>query len=342
MKKYLIPLALITLIGSFSVAHANQYPTVYTGSDAAYWQQYYGSGYSLKQQQDKDALEYRLNSLQAQIQGDPQTMISTIDGRITALQTQRDQEINVMRDTYANHGIMIQFDSKLAEINTNYDSQISTLQQQKSNYASQIANEQQRQQQIADLKKQIENVDKETDAAEQKIKDDLSAKNQALIDARDAASSYTGRIPTAQEAFDYIDSLSLHDASVAFEKLDSINPDLASQTKVLYMQKYPHGKPGTAVNEDYRASLKATQTTPKVVKPSSAPKKTFFDDISTTTASTTTIKSDFAEIFSATTTASSTSTSPDSIKTPPTPLQPQPEGFVGKVFTFFKRLAFWR
>lgn len=325
MKKYIIAFVFVFFVGSFSITHASQYPTIYSGSDAAYWQQYFGPGYSLKQQQDKDALEYRLNSLEAQIQGDPQAMITTIDARISALQTQRDQEINAMRDTYANHGIMIQFDSKLAEINAKYDSQISTLQQQKNTYTLQIANEQKRQQEIADIKKQIEDVDKNADAAIQKVKDDLAAKNQKALNDSTAV-----RVPTAQEAFDYLDSLSLHDASIAFQKLNSINPDLASQTTELYKKKYPNGKAGTALNDENQASIKPTtkaisnpystdKETKSQTKEPTILKKGLFDDIQVSTASTT-----------------------QETKVEPTPPVQQKEGFVSKVFHFFKKLVFWK
>ena len=325
MKKYLTILAFAVFIGSFSLAHAaNQYPDIYSGPDAAYWQQYYGPGYTLKQQQDKDALEYRLKSLESQIQGDPQVMINTLDSRIADLKLQWQQEKGYMTEALANHGVLTGADQPsgaLSNVDIKYQNQINALQQQKSIYSSQVTAEQNRQQEILDIKKQMEEVDKNTDAEIQKVKDDLKVKNQEALDTftQEISKSYTGKIPTAQEAFSYLDSLSLHDASVAYAKLNSINPDLAAQTTELYNKKYPNGKPGSSLNDDYKGSLKGPTVIPdsnsvsKISKEAEVvPKKGFFDDGSTTTA------------------------------TISVPQEKPKEGIVSRVFSFFKRFVFWK
>lgn len=318
MKKYLVALAFVAFVVLALPAKAE---TLYVELSP---------GYLLKQSQEKSALEYRLRSLEAQINGDPQMMILQIESRIDELKRQRDDEKEYIRGVYGNNGIGNQLEFKLPEIDAKYQSQINALEGQKSSYNSQIKAEEKRQNDIAEIKRQLKEIDRKADQEIKKVKDDLEVKNQNALDAYipDGTTPYSGRIPTAQEAFDYLDSLSLHDASEAYQKLNSINPELATQTIELYNRKYPNGKAGTAMNDEYRENIKPiVQTSPntkniKELKPTlketSDTKKAFFDDISIPILSTTTSE----------------------IKVELPPVAPQ-EKFVDKVFNFFKRLKFW-
>ena len=260
----------------------------------------------IKQNETISSLQYQLQSLQ----NNSANSSSAIDSRIAELQQQRNTEKSYISGVYGQSGIGDQLQSKLSEIDEKYQSQIDALQQQKSSSPQQNNNEENNLgQRIIELQKQsIQQQDEY-----QKLLD-------AQLEAMKNAPQQIYQIETAPTpddvyaVFAYMDSLPLKDASVAYQKLKVINPILAEQVNTMYQTVYPHGKVGTATNDDYKASLKPTQNPTK--------------DVATTPVQT---------IQPTTTTTTSPIVPIENIK--PEPIR---QTFTDKFFGFFKRLIFWK
>ncbi len=216
--------------------------------------------YGLKAMQEKSDLEYRLKSMEAKIQGDPQLSIIQIDQRINEIRQQWNQERSYMTERFANMGILTtsgQAPEALSGIDAKYQNRINTLEQQKNYYNNMVANQEQKNREIAEIKRQIEEIDRKTDEDIQKIKTNVDNQNkQALGDfLRDVERFRPENKPTAQSAFDYIESFSLDDASGIYRKIEAVNPGLMPAVVTIYWKKYPNGKPGTSKHDEYLASL---------------------------------------------------------------------------------------
>lgn len=115
----------------------------------------------IKQNEALSALEYRLQTLEAQIVNSSQVSIDTINARIKALEAERDTEKRYVTGLYGSYGIGNQLDAKLAEIDAKYDAQINELEDEKDGYESDASaltkaekEAEQLRQQIIELQKQ--------------------------------------------------------------------------------------------------------------------------------------------------------------------------------------------
>ena len=272
----------------------------------------------IKQNEAISALEYRLQSLEAQIANNPAVSVDTIDARITALEGERDTEKQYITGLYGSYGIGNQLEAKLSEIDAKYTTQISNLENQKNEYASQVSAqakaekeaEQLRQQIIALQKQNLDLVNKQTD------------------------SYVTTEVFTGTDIYDgfvYMDSLPLEEASAFYQRVNTARPDVAKRITALYNVKYPHGKAGTAINDEYLASLPKASApvlpapTPKVTP---LPKAVESEPVMQTEATTTPVPTPTIQAPIPV------------IETPPAPT-PIQETFVDKVVGFFKRLVSW-
>lgn len=274
----------------------------------------------IKQQQEKSALEYRLQKLESSLSSNPSASLSTIESRIQQLKSERDTEINYIRGLYAQSGISNQIDAKVAEITAKYASQISALESQKSSYQSQ-ADVQAKEAEITELKLKIKQLeyDMQTKEYEQALKNMDALKNRTVTPS--APDVYVPNTTDPYTIFKYMDSLSLQGASDVYQKLLKTNPTLAEKVNAVYDEVYPNGKPGTWVNDEYKASQNTA--TKQVQKVPVVEKKPVTKE---------------AEIKAEPVIATSTQVTPaQEVKAP----EPIKQTFVQKVFGFFEKLAFW-
>lgn len=222
----------------------------------------------LKQQEEKSALEYRLQRLENGISGNSSSQISSLSARISQLESERTTEKNYVSGVYAHNGIANQLPAKLAEIDAKYSSQISSLQSQKSALENTVSNQQSSQTEISNLKLEIAQLKAKM------IDDELQANLKALekYQTQEKQSSYYSE-EDLLKLYNYLDSLSVKDASELYQQVKDKNEDVASRLNELQNKKYPNGKTGTGKNDDY---LKSQETvisevrnkivTPKAVK----------------------------------------------------------------------------
>lgn len=217
----------------------------------------------IKQQEEKSALEYRLQKLESGLSGNSSLMISTLSSRISQLEQERDTEKNYISGVYSSYGIGNQLQSKLAQIDAKYNSQISALRSQKADLENKASSQQSQELEIAELKLQIAKL--KDQIAEQEYK----ASQQALLKYQEKH-IYTDS--EVQEIFNYLDALTVQDASNLHQKIRRNNPEVADRLEALHIKKYPNGKPGTAKYADYLATLKPVK--PSVTTPSKTESKT--------------------------------------------------------------------
>lgn len=280
----------------------------------------------IKQQEEKSALEYRLQNLEAGLSGNSSAYISSLSSRISQLESERVTEKNYISGTYGKYGIGNQLPAKLAEIDSKYDTQISALQSQKASYQSDLATQQLKKEEINNLKLQIAQL------RAQIVDQELQANLKAL-------EKYQNPTPVVYsdadvyEYFLYLDSLSIDDASDFFQRLKIYNLDAAKRVTTLYNNKYPNGKPGTGKYEDYLATLIIPE--PIVIKeiPSIQEKKVVQKAEEVKTPVVVETKKEIQDIV-----ASSTTKEVVSLEKP---VVVEKEGFVQKVKHFFGRLFGW-
>lgn len=171
----------------------------------------------IKQREALSALEYRLQTLESQISNNPSSSLSTINSRISTLESERDVEINYIRGLYAKNGISNQADAKVAEITAKYASQISDLESQKSLYQSQIDNSS-KDSEIADLKLQIK-----------KLK--LEMQNSKAQSSEPQATIY--------DLYNWLETLSPDDWSAKLNLLKITNPENYKKIEDIYRIKHP-------------------------------------------------------------------------------------------------------
>lgn len=216
----------------------------------------------LKQQEEKSALEYRLQNLEAGISGNSLSYVLSLSSRISQLEAERTAEKNYISGTYGRYGIGNQLPAKLAEIDSKYDAQISVLQAQKASYQSTSLSQQSTEKEISDLKLQIAQL--RLQIVDQELQANLDALKKYETVAEPQPVYYSEE--DLQKLYVYLDSLSPQDASDFYQKVRAKNADVASRLDVLQNQKYPNGKAGTAKYEEYLKSIRKT-VEPEVVKP---------------------------------------------------------------------------
>lgn len=280
----------------------------------------------IRQQEEKSALEYRLQNLEAGISGNSSSYISSLSSRISQLESERATEKNYISGTYGQYGIGNQLPAKLAEIDSKYDAQINALQSQKASYQSDLATQQLKEKEISDLKLQIAQL------RAQIVDQELQANLKAL-------EKYQNPTPVVYsdayvyDFFLYLDSLSLDDASDFFQRVKINNPDVAGRVATLYNNKYPNGKPGTGKYEDYLATLKTPE--PIVLKevPLIQEKKVVQKAVEIKAPVVAEVKKEIQDIV-----ASSTA---EEVVLLEKPVVVEKESFVQKVRHFFGRLFGW-
>ena len=241
----------------------------------------------LVQQAEKSALEYRLRTIENQYQSNPQTSIFSIDQRISELQSQRDSEKEYLKGTLAHNGAYSPetWASYSAKIDAKYDPQINSLNQQKQTYQSQVSGQQQKDQEVAELKRLIlemqNSIDKQADIERKKVLDDFASRQQKLSDEYRAKIAIeqqklideSATVPPKEDfskvdvnkMFLYLDALASTDASNLWQRIHKNNPEVAARINILYYKKYPNGKYGDLKNV---APAKSNQkvTNPKTIK----------------------------------------------------------------------------
>lgn len=218
----------------------------------------------IKQQEEKSALEYRLKTLENQYRSNPQASIFSIEQRISELQRQKDTEKEYLKGMLAKNGAYSPeaWASYSAKTDAKYDSQISSLNQQKSSYQSQVSNQQQKDQEIERLRKELlEIIDRQADSERQRVLDELKEKQQKLDEEYKSKNSVNYSDEEVLLIFNHLDSLPLKEASAMHKVLIRNNDNLADKIKILYDKKYPNGK------TDISKSDKDTTTSQKAYTP---------------------------------------------------------------------------
>ncbi len=219
----------------------------------------------IKQQEEKSALEYRLKQLENSFSGNSSSQISSLSARISQLESERTTEKNYISGVYAQSGIANQLPAKLAEIDAKYNTQISSLQSQKSALENITSNQQSSQVEIANLKLEIAKL------KAQMVDDELQANLKALekYQIQEKQSSYYSEADLLK-LYNYLDSLSAKDAYELYSQIKAKNEDVASRLTELQNKKYPNGKTGTSKNIEYLKSIQkdvVAPTSKKTEKP---------------------------------------------------------------------------
>lgn len=311
MQKTTFSISILFFLCLFSVAHATDY-------------NYLPPDVGIKQNEALSALEYRLQTLEAQIANSPEVSINNIDSRIYVLETERDTEKRYVTGLYGSYGIGNQLDAKLAEIDAKYASQIGRLEDEKDEYKSVASALAKAEKEAEQLRKQIIELQKQNLSQIEEY--------QKLLDEQIGAYN-TPEVFTDADIYDgfvYMDSLPLEEASMFFARVKASRPDVAERITALYDIKYPNGKTGTAKNDEYLESLlKETTIVPPVIsqKPAVTPDIPSLEpeEVSEVLATPTTIPVAPIPVI-------------EEVETP----EPTQENFVQKVVSFFKSLAFWR
>lgn len=229
----------------------------------------FATGYSylpndiyIKQQEEKSALEYRLKSLESQIQNNPSVSVNTIEQRIVGLQRERDTEKSYVSYVYPHNGIADQLPAKLAEIDAKYQPQIDDLEQQKSSYQSQASSLDKANKEAQEIRLQLIALQKQYIQQLDDYQKLLDQNLELLKKAPQSTTPVEFSDSEVQEIFDYMESLSFKDESIIFNKIAKVNPVVAGRIVLLYDKRYPNGKTGSPKNDAY---LKPTTKTPIIV-----------------------------------------------------------------------------
>lgn len=191
-----------------SIAHATDY-------------NYLPADVGIKQKEALSALEYRLRSLESQVSSNPSVSISTINARISELQSERDTEINYIRGLYAQNGISNQADAKVAEITAKYASQISELESQKSSYQLQSGSNA-KEAEIAELKLKIKQLEYDMQTAEYEKATQIPKSSATIYDL-----------------YNWLETLPAEEWSAQLNLLRSMNPENYKKIEDIYRIKHP-------------------------------------------------------------------------------------------------------
>lgn len=300
MQKSLFSILVFVSLCSFSVAYATGY-------------NYLPDDVYIKQQQEKSALEYRLKNLESQISGSPQISILTIDQRIDELRQEWETKKEYTRDMLAHNGAYTpeSYSSLVAKFETEYSSQINSLEAQKSQYQQQINNQAKIDEEIAKIQQQIKEIDayydKQRDAVIQKYQQDTTPQKQATIG----------------DLYEWLETLPADEWTEKINLLKVSNP--TNYLKIVELYRIYHPEFFTQNEEP-----KATPTiTPKIAPlQKTAPKKVEQETKSFDVETIQTVKATSTPVITPT----------QETKQPEKPRQ----SFVQKVFGFFRSLMFWR
>lgn len=308
----------------------------------------------LVQQAEKSALEYRLRALENQYQSNPQISVLSIDQRISELQKQRDSEKEYLKGTLAHNGAFSPetWASYSAKIDAKYDPQINLLNQQKQTYQSQASDQQQKDQEIADLKRLIlemqNSIDKQADLERQKVLDNLALEQQKLREEDKAkiateqqkiTDEYTAKILPKEDfskvdvnkMFLYLDALAPTDASNLWQRIYKNNPEVALKINLLYYKKYPNEKNGDLENVTSPKPSVTPTTAPSLKSSPKVEKKVVTVSTSNTTATSVQATSEIKQ-----------DAPTDSTTQQATEVKPEKKSFIQKTSDFFKKIIFWR
>lgn len=191
-----------------SIAHATDY-------------NYLPADVGIKQKEALSVLEYRLQSLESQLSNNSSASISTINARISELQSERDTEINYIRSLYAQNGISNQADAKVEEITTKYASQISNLESQKSSYQSQ-SDSNAKEAEIAELKLKIKQLEYDMQTAEYEKATQIPKSSATIYDL-----------------YNWLETLPAEEWSAQLNLLKSMNPENYKKIEDIYRVNHP-------------------------------------------------------------------------------------------------------
>lgn len=184
----------------------------------------------IKQQEEKAALEYRISTLETNLQNSPTLSVLNIESRISQLEQEKQTEINYTTGLYAKNGISNQLPDAIAKINAKYDSQIENLEQQIEEYEDMMSAESDLQSEIRDLKAQLTEIEQQ-----------MSQTTQGSSEATSVA------VPSAIDIFEYLDTLPNNEAQEIMGILGVENNALYEEVLRIVQLKYPYGKPGSAL-----------------------------------------------------------------------------------------------
>ncbi len=298
--KYAFAVALFAFFSVFSTAYATSY-------------NYLPNDVYIKQQEEKSALEYRLKSLESQLQNSPTISISVIDQRIAELRQEWETEKTYTTGTLAQNGTLSTWGGAsevFTKIDNKYSSQISALEAQKSQYQQQVNNQADVDRQIEEIQKQMKEIDeyydKQRDTVIQKYQTDTAPQKQATIG----------------DLYEWLETLPADEWSAKINLLKVSNP--ANYLKIVELYRLYHPEFFTQNEEVKTPEITPTITTKIAPLQKTIPKKT---EEKTKLFETEKIEKTLA-------TSTTTSSLQQEIK------QPE-QSFVQKVFGFFRKLKFW-
>jgi hypothetical protein len=231
----------------------------------------------IKQQEEKSALEFRISQLEAGYGGSLTGSLSNIEFRISQLEREMQTEINYVQGLYGSYGISNQTASAISKIEAKFRPEISSLEDQRDEIKGILTEQESLEREMARLVKKSEEAAKELLEAERKENIQIALdecdfeyfkgmtteeKKDSFYEREDCENKVpeVSSLPSAQEMFDYMDSLPLDEAGEINDNLKIVNPSLYEEVLYLTSLKYPNGKPGSGRYEDYVSSLE----TPKV------------------------------------------------------------------------------
>lgn len=300
MPKYTFAVALFAFFSVFSTAHATSY-------------NYLPNDVYIKQQEEKSALEYRLKSLESQIQNSPTISINVIDQRIAELRQEWDTEKTYTTGTMAQNGSLSTWGGAsevLTKIDNKYSSQISALEAQKAQYQQQVSKQADVDKEIEKIQQQMKEIDayydKQRDAVIQKYQTDTAPQKQATIG----------------DLYEWLETLPADEWSAKINLLKVSNPTNYLKIVELYRLYHP----------EFFTQSEEPKTAP-VITPKIAPlQKTTTKKVEQEAKS-----FDVEKIETAKATSTPVVTPTQETKQP----ELHRQSFVQKVFGFFKKLKFW-
>lgn len=220
-------------------------------------------GLYMKLEEEKSALEYRLSQIESNSQNNPGLSAATIQSRINELIRERDGKKRYATGIYAQSGAIEMLSSALAEIDSQYKSQIDNLEQQKSLYDQQYSNEQS----AASARQEAQELRKELNDLKLKIEEEKQAQlAKQLEDLRKGTEFKTPSLldqlnkntvrPSADNLFYKLDQMDdQFEAAKLFALVKTDSQDLYDQVVELAGIKYWGGYTELSDVFDYMDSL---------------------------------------------------------------------------------------
>ncbi len=192
----------------------------------------------IKQQEEKSELEFRLRQIEAGMSGNLESSLRTIEYRIDELERELQTEIGYIKGRYGQLGVANQIPSAVAKVSSEFEAEISYLEDERDELKKFIREEEEAQDAIEALEARIAELES------QSVAESIPAYTPTQTIVR----------PTPEAMFEYIDSLSLSEASAVYNDLRLWDPEMYEDVKYLIDLTYPHGKPGSARYEEYQAA----------------------------------------------------------------------------------------